>query len=130
MSAHSRKYAIMSLLLLWFFLWGICPWDSSSAAAQPLEAAHTQHGHHGTDDTHHASKGSEHSCSGSILYSNEKSVEGKGCLKPVATKRFSALIVLQSDLYQPYHLSLSLSQTPQLPKRFSNLYQFNPTLRI
>lgn len=53
------------LLIVWFFIWGICPW--SNAAAHPGEAP-TQ-SHHQTDHTHHASKGSEHSCSGSISYS-------------------------------------------------------------
>ncbi|MGB3941807.1 MAG: hypothetical protein WBK96_09975 [Candidatus Manganitrophaceae bacterium] len=125
-----HRLSISAFLLVWFFIWGICPWDTSSAAAQTVEAAHTQHGHQPVDDTHHTSKGIEHSCSGSISYSQEKLIQGKGCLKLAETKNFPALIVLPSHFYQPHHLSLPFSQTTRLPKRFSDLYQFNPTLRI
>lgn len=125
-----NRFFISVLLLFWFFIWGICPWDNSSEAAQILEMAHTQHGHQAAEDTHHASKGIEHSCSGSISYSQEKLIQGKGCLKLAETKNFPALIILPSHFYQPHHLSLPFSQTTRLPKRFSDLYQFNPTLRI
>lgn len=125
-----NRFLISVLLLFWFFIWGICPWDNSSEAAQILEMAHTQHGHQAAEDTHHASKGIEHSCSGSISYSQVKLIEGKGFLKPAPLSESIVLVVLPLSLSQPHHLSLPFSQTPQLPKRFSELYQFNPTLRI
>lgn len=56
------------LLIVWFFIWGICPWSPTASVAQAAETAHAAHGHHGMEETHHASKGTEHSCSGSISY--------------------------------------------------------------
>lgn len=49
-------------LVIWFFIWGLCPWDNTLCAAQAGE------GHPGSQ-THHASRGTEHSCAGSISYS-------------------------------------------------------------
>ncbi len=55
-------------LIVWFFIWGICPWSNATPLAQAAEDSHPQHHHHNADGTHHASKGAEHSCSGSISY--------------------------------------------------------------
>lgn len=129
MSAHSRKYAITPLLLLWFFLWGICPWDGSSAAAQPLEAAHAQHGHHGTDDAHHASKGSEHSCSGAISLVKNELPKEKELLKSVSLADHSIANPLYS-LHFVGPLPRSFSNTMVLPKLLSNLYQLHSNYRI
>lgn len=55
-------------LIIWFFIWGICPWDTSMPVLQAAQEPPVSHHRSGATDTHHASKGTEHSCSGSISY--------------------------------------------------------------
>ena len=57
------------LLIVWFFIWGICPWGNPPPPAQAAEDHPASHAHSGSAETHHGSKGAEHSCSGSISYS-------------------------------------------------------------
>ncbi|MFY9270609.1 MAG: hypothetical protein WAO55_12785 [Candidatus Manganitrophaceae bacterium] len=64
----TSTYLSPLLLVVWFFIWGICPWNNTSSIAQASEEHHSSHHHSETTDTHHASKGAEHSCSGSISY--------------------------------------------------------------
>lgn len=63
------------LLAVWFLVWGICPWGEAPSTAQAAEkhASHASHAHSGSSETHHASKGAEHSCSGAISYSDPDS---------------------------------------------------------
>lgn len=65
-----RTSKALLLLVVWFWIWGICPWDESSSMAQSLTQTRAPHGHQEADHPHHASKGGEHSCSASTLYSN------------------------------------------------------------
>lgn len=63
---------IFLLLIVWFWVWGICPWDSSSAATWMMPDGHVQHDHQEAGETHHASKGDEHSCANPTLYSSSQ----------------------------------------------------------
>jgi hypothetical protein len=126
MTQFSRKCSIPFFLIVWFFIWGICPWSSSSAAAQAAEAAHAKHGHHGeAGDTHHASKGTEHSCTGSISYS--KGDDGS-----------DRVLDFTGPTLDPSHLSgpAALSDRPYffgatfLPKRLTHLYHLYVVYRI
>lgn len=65
-----RTSKALFLLIIWFWVWGICPWESSSAMTQVMQDGHAGHGHQETNETHHASKGGEHSCANPTLYSN------------------------------------------------------------
>ncbi len=67
-----RNANIIFILIVWFWVWGICPWDASSQAAQIGQAAHAAHGHQEADDIHHASKGAEHSCAGAGVYTSNE----------------------------------------------------------
>lgn len=129
MLACPRKY-IVPLLLLWFLIWGICPWDISSAAAQPLEAAHTRHGHQATEDTHHASKGSEHSCSGAVSFTKNDLQKDKHLLQTVASVDCSVLTDLTRHVPSTGPLPLSFSDTGVLPKLLSDFYQLYSNYRI
>lgn len=124
-----RKYSIPFFLLLWFWVWGICPWNSSSAVAEPLEAAHAGHGHQGEDDTHHASKGTEHSCSGSISYSNksqnDRPHEQVVSLQSISSSMDSAIYLSQFHRYQK-----PLFERSALPKLLSEYYQLYSVYRI
>lgn len=128
--SSKRRSSIFILLLVWFFIWGICPWDNASAVAQPLNAAQARHGRQEMDDTHHASKGITHSCTGPVSIFKQESTWGKSSLKSLPENCSSGSIVFLSHLYQSYLLSLPVSQAPEIPKRFSNLYQFNSSLLL
>ena len=119
-----------ALLLVWFFVWGVCPWDDNSAAAQTLITAHAGHGHQGMDDTHHASKGGEHSCSGSASLSKEEATWVKSPMKPLPQSDSTVSIVVTSSFYPPHHLPLRLLQARAFLKPFENLYQINQSLRL
>lgn len=56
------------LLIVWFFIWGLCPWSAPASIVQAPGPAHAEHAGR-KSDTHHAAKGTEHSCSGAISYS-------------------------------------------------------------
>ncbi len=125
-----QRFSISALLLLWFFVWGVCPWDNNSAAARTLITAHAGHGHQETDDTHHASKGGEHSCSGSASLSEEESTWRKGTLKPLPQNDSPDSIALPSRFDQLAPLPLRLLRARAFHKHFSNLYQINQSLRL
>ncbi|MCG3113299.1 MAG: hypothetical protein MCM46_15900 [Candidatus Manganitrophus sp. SB1] len=124
-----RKYSTPVFLLLWFWIWGICPWDSSSAVAQPLEAAHAQHGHRSADDTHHASKGTEHSCSGSISYSSklqkDRPYEQVVLIQHIFPSTDPADWQRRSNGYQQ-----PLFERSTLPKLLTEYYQLYAVYRI
>lgn len=126
-----RKYSTPVFLLLWFWVWGICPWSSSSSAAQAGEATHADHGHHGAmDDTHHASKGTEHSCSGSISYSSklqkERPYEQAGSLH----QQIFFFADTSGYLNQVHGYQKLLFERSTLPKLLTEYYQLYAVYRI
>jgi len=128
--SSEKRFFTFILLLVWFFVWGICPWDNNSAAAQPIMATHAGHGHQEMDDTHHASKGVEHSCVGAILISNQQSHEGKNSLQPPPRNESLGSIFLSTRFPQPHNIPSSFSQTLKFPKRFSNLFKIHQSFRL
>lgn len=129
MAPPSQKYTIPVLLVIWFLIWGICPWSSSSAIAQPAEAAHAAHGHHGMDDTHHASKGMEHSCSGSISYSS-KLQKDRPYEQVVLNQRISPSAETDAYMSQTHGRRKLLLERRSLPKRLTKYYQLYSVYRI
>lgn len=124
---------MLLFLAVWFFIWGICPWNSASSVAQAAQAAHAEHGHHGeADDTHHASKGTEHSCTGSISYS----IKVKHDRPPDDSTPIQDLIspVLPADravsLRRGDGLPTLLLERHTLPKRLTEYYQLYSVYRI
>lgn len=120
-----RKCSIPFFLTVWFFIWGICPWGDVPVA-QGAEAADAEHRHHGgADDAHHASKGTEHSCTGSISYSkgddgSDRALDFTGpTLDP---SHLSCPAVLSN---RPYFF-----ETTFLPKRLTHLYHLYVVYRI
>lgn len=113
------------LVLVWFLIWGICPWNGASSVAQAGEATHAEHGHHGdVDDTHHASKGAEHSCSGSISYS------GKVQKERPQEQTFSICIDPLIHLRQAHGYQKPLLERGALPKLLTEYYQLYSVYRI
>lgn len=129
MSHLSRKCSMLLFLTVWFFIWGICPWNNASSVAQAAEAAHAEHGHHGeADDTHHASKGSEHSCTGSISYSMKLIND-----RPPDHSTPIQNLTLSTDSAIPLHQTHSLPRPLQrhtLPKLLTEYYQLYSVYRI
>lgn len=119
---------ILFFLVVWFFIWGICPWNNSSPVAQTAEATHADHGHHGDmDDTHHASKGTEHSCSGSISYSIKlKDVRPYEHVVPV----LALLPDLAIRLVQIHGRLRPPLERSTLPKLLTQYYQLYSVYRI
>lgn len=97
---------VVLLLSVWFFVWGICPWSDSSASAAPYHAAHDRHGH-SASDSHHASKGGEHGCSGSLSY--KKSFE---CEQPAVSSDLP--MATSVDLHVPAEFFGSAPDRPAL----------------
>ena len=125
----SRKCSIVFFLTVWFFIWGVCPWNDASVAQVP-EAADAEHRHHGeADNTHHASKGAEHSCTGSISYSmklkNDRPLD-HGI--PIRDLTFSADPVI--SLHLPHGLPMPLLERHSLPKLLTEYYQLYSVYRI
>ncbi|MFY9271108.1 MAG: hypothetical protein WAO55_15300 [Candidatus Manganitrophaceae bacterium] len=121
-----HRVSISVFLLTWFFVWGICPWENPSATAQPLRAVHVGHGHREGDDTHHASKGSEHGCTGSISYT-KKSEDSRYPLHAVAPL-ISLLAVASPPIgfdRHPYFFESTF-----LPKQLTEYYQLYSVYRI
>ncbi|TAK07622.1 MAG: hypothetical protein EPO39_06195 [Candidatus Manganitrophaceae bacterium] len=123
-----RKYSIPLFLFLWFWVWGICPWSGSPTGAQAAESTHAAHGHHGMDDTHHASKGTEHSCSGSISYSSK--LQNDRPHEQVSLQ----LLFLSTDpaicLSQAHGYRKPLFERSTLPKLLTEYYQLYAVYRI
>ncbi len=128
--APKNRFSISLLLFVWFFIWGVCPWDNNSASAQTLMTAHAGHGHQKTDDTHHTSKGGEHTCSRSALLSKEEASWGKGPLIPLPHNDSTVSIIVTSRFYHPTHRPLHFLEARIFLKRISNLYQLNQSLRL
>lgn len=127
-----RKANILLVLVIWFWVWGICPWDVSSEAAHAGQAAHAAHGHHEANDTHHASKGIEHSCAGAGVYNSNQNLLKIGWLQFHAV--FSEDLTLQAS---PIVRSLqadgfwaSLLERAVLPKLLSDYYRLYSVYRI
>lgn len=123
---------VFLLLIIWIWVWGICPWDSSSAATQVMPDGHVQHGHQEAGETHHASKGGEHSCANPTLYSSYQFQRDRLPLHLVdGLSSFTALLwspafsVSTSDYppapFQPYAF---------LPKLLTEYYQLYSNYRI
>lgn len=126
----SRKTSILLLLTIWFAVWGICPWNNASAVAEGGKAAHAHHGHQGDiDDTHHASKGVEHSCSGSISYST--TFKGERPYEHVAAFQDPLLITEPAiPLTQNNSFQKLLIERNTLPKLLSEYFQLYSVYRI
>lgn len=126
--APSQKYSILLFLIVWFWVWGICPWNSSAPVAQAMEAAQAQHGHQEMDDTHHASKGTEHSCSGSIFYgfkSRNDRPQDHVSIQPVFLLADPVVPIVEIE----YFLT-PLLQRRTLPKLLAKYYQLYSVYRI
>lgn len=127
-----RKANILLVLVIWFWIWGICPWDVSSEAAHAGQAAHASHGHHEADDTHHASKGIEHSCAGAGAYNSNQNLLKIGWLQFHAV--FSQDLTLQaSSVARPLQADgflVSLLERAVLPKLLSDYYRLYSVYRI
>lgn len=124
-----RKYSAPLFLLVWFWVWGICPWNNSSAVAQVVETAHAHHGHQAGDDTHHSSKGTEHSCSGSISYSS-KLQNDRPPEQVVSIQHLSSLTDPAICLSQFHGYRNPLFQRSALPKLLTEYYQLYSVYRI
>lgn len=112
------------LLIVWFFIWGICP--NTTPRVQAAEALPVHPNHHEADDTHHASKGAEHSCSGSISYS--KSDLGSDRLWSSAESSETAVFIVDPSSglpHPPYFFELTF-----LPRLLTAYYQLYSVYRI
>ncbi|MFQ5597604.1 MAG: hypothetical protein ACE5GK_06080 [Nitrospiria bacterium] len=125
-----QRFSISALLLVWFFVWGVCPWDNASVAAQALGGAHARHGHREMDDTHHASKGGEHSCTMSASLSKEESTGRTDNLKPLPQNDFPLSVAVPYRFEPPDPLPLGRLRAHAFLKPFSSLYQRNQSLRL
>lgn len=125
-----QKYSTVVFLFLWFWVWGVCPWDSSSPVAQPLESAHAQHGHQAADDTHHASKGTEHSCSGSISYSSIKLQKDRPNEQVILIQHIFPSVEPAVYLSQTHGHQKLLFERSTLPKLLTEYYQLYAIYRI
>lgn len=130
MVPSAQKYMIPLLLLVWFWIWGICPWNDASLATRLSESSHTEQSHHGVNDTHHASKGTEHSCSGSIsLTQNNLKTDQTICLSfsnghvPLSTD--PAII-----LSRTHGFLRPIFERNTLPKLLTEFYQLYTVYRI
>ncbi|MCG3117853.1 MAG: hypothetical protein LLH30_19455 [Candidatus Manganitrophus sp. SA1] len=130
MAPLSRKCSIPFFLTVWFFIWGICPWSAPSFVAQAAETAHAEQGHHReADETHHASKGTEHSCTGSISYS----VKLKNDRPPdhgVALPNLTFPDDPSISLHPTRGLPKPLLERETLPKLLTEYYQLYSIYRI
>lgn len=127
-AAPSQKYSILLFLIVWFWVWGICPWNSSASVAQAMEATHTQHGHQEVDDTHHASKGVAHSCSGSIFYGfklRNGRPQDHVSIQPVSLLADPIVPIVEIENFQN-----PLLQRRTLPKLLTEYYQLYSVYRI
>ena len=126
-----HRLVVSLFVLLWFFVWGVCPWDRSSSAAHAGEATHANHGHHGDmDDTHHASKGTEHSCSGSISYSSNAQKERLYEQVGSVGRQTFAPAELSFRLTQSHGYQKPLFERNILPKLLTEYYQLYSIYRI
>jgi len=127
-----RKANILLLLIVWFWVWGICPWELPSPGAEAGEATHAAHGHQEGDDTHHASKGMEHSCAGSGFYNSNQNLLKIGWLQ-LHLLSFDDLTLRGNLALQPNQtdgLMASLLQRTVLPKLLSDYYRLYSVYRI
>ncbi|TAK05768.1 MAG: hypothetical protein EPO39_10595 [Candidatus Manganitrophaceae bacterium] len=127
-----RKATILLTLIVWFWVWGICPWDVSSEAAHAGQTAHMAHGHQEADDTHHASKGSEHSCAGAGVYNSSEDLLKTGWHQFHAL--FSPDLTLEANpIVRPLQANgflSSLLERAVLPKLLSDYYRLYSVYRI
>jgi hypothetical protein len=111
------------LLIVWFFVWGICPWATPVASAAEEQPA--SHAHSEATGPHHASKGTEHSCSGAVSYT--KSDLGSDRLFDPAGPIEATPIVLYrcAGPNHPYFFELIF-----LPRLLTEYYQLYSVYRI
>lgn len=126
----SRKYSIPFFLMIWFFIWGICPWNNSSEAALIVDAAHANHGHAETDHAHHASKGIEHSCSGSISFSKSNLKTEQSLFHATCSQDLLLLTNPATGLSQAHRFQKLLIERNTLPKLLTEYYQLYSVYRI
>jgi hypothetical protein len=122
-----QKYMIPLLLIVWFWVWGICPWNN--AAAPTVEGPRTEQSHHGVDDTHHASKGTEHSCSGSISFTKTDLKAASSLYHTISTQEVS-LISPAMSVDQIDRFLKPLIERSTLPKLLTEFYQLYSIYRI
>ncbi|HEY5600374.1 MAG TPA: hypothetical protein VIK48_06750 [Candidatus Manganitrophaceae bacterium] len=125
MTFLSFKKEVPFVLIAWFWIWGICPWSAASPAAFASETTHERHGHHEADDAHHASKGTEHSCSGSISYSKNDFEAGRD--QSISAHDSSPS---PGPAFRPDQIRPSFHQRAFLPKLFTEYYQLYSVYRI
>jgi hypothetical protein len=127
-----RKGNILLILIVWFWVWGICPWDASGEAAHAGQAAHAAHGHHEADDTHHASKGAEHSCAGAGIYNSNQNLLKIGWLQIDAAPphNLSFEIDLPDPPFRTDGRLFSLLERAVLPKLRTEYYRLYSVYRI
>jgi len=111
-------------LVIWFFIWGICPWNSAAEAQAAEEHPPSRHASERAD-THHASKGTEHSCSGSISYtkSDFSSDRHLDPAEPVIVAATAANRSIRS--HHPYFFEATF-----LPRLLTAYYQLYSVYRI
>lgn len=122
------RVPIAVFAVLWYIVWGICLWDDHAAAAQPYYAAHTDHGHaagHETDGSHHASKGTEHSCTGSAALSTETLSQQCTIVAQADHRNLADMRDVGTGVFRTTHPSRPFFfQASVLPKRFADLSLF------
>lgn len=117
--------------MIWFFIWGICPWNNASEAAQVAEAAHADHGHEEeADHSHHASKGIEHSCSGSISFSKNNLKTYLSLCLAISSQNLLVLINPATGLSRAHGFLKLLFERNTLPKLLTEFYQLYSIYRI
>lgn len=69
-----RRFCLTIIIAVSFSIWGICPWNESSQAAEYFNSTHAGHGHTAghEEETHHASKGYDHGCINPVSFSKEE----------------------------------------------------------
>lgn len=126
-----RTSKVLFVLIIWFWVWGICPWDSSSAATPVMQGVHAQHGHQAAGETHHASKGGEHSCANPTLYSSSQFQKDGHLFLIDGPFSFTAVLwnlMLSADLSG--YLPSSFQPRTFLPKLLTEYYQLYSIYRL
>lgn len=98
--------------------------------AHEAEAAHANHGHHEVDDTHHASKGTEHSCSNSISISKNNLERDRPLYADVSLETISLSADLPFSSNHHHGFNKRLFERGALPKLFTEFYQLYSVYRI
>lgn len=125
-----RTSKVLLLLIIWFWVWGICPWESSSAATPVMQGGHAQHGHQATGETHHASKGGEHSCANPTLYSSCQFQKDGPPSFSDGSSSFTAVLWSLALSVDSGYLPNSFQPHIFLPKLLTEYYQLYSNYRL